>query len=167
MLRAEADAGRTFVWYSTEMDEIALCDRVYVFRDGVIVAELDGRGDHRGQHPRGLVPGRGRMKRMSPDTLRVLVPALSLAVLLGASFWLQPRAMSYIGLNLLFNLAVPIALATIAQMIDHGGQRPRPVDGHLRQLRRLRDGDLPARRAADRRADPRRRDRRSMRRSAW
>jgi len=32
-------------------------------------------------------------------------------------FWLQPRAMSYLGLNLLFNLAVPIALATIAQML--------------------------------------------------
>jgi len=30
---------------------------------------------------------------------------------------LQPRAMSYTGLNLLFNLAVPIALATIAQML--------------------------------------------------
>jgi ribose transport system ATP-binding protein len=41
-LRAEADAGRTFVWYSTEMDEIALCDRVYVFREGAIVAELAG-----------------------------------------------------------------------------------------------------------------------------
>ncbi len=33
-LRAEADAGRTFVWYSTEMDEVCLCDRVYVFREG-------------------------------------------------------------------------------------------------------------------------------------
>jgi ribose transport system permease protein len=32
-------------------------------------------------------------------------------------FWLQPRTMSYLGLNLLFNLAVPIALATIAQML--------------------------------------------------
>ncbi|BBE74204.1 ATP-binding cassette domain-containing protein [Oharaeibacter diazotrophicus] len=42
MLRAEAAAGRTFVWYSTEMDEIRLCDRVYVFRDGAIVAELVG-----------------------------------------------------------------------------------------------------------------------------
>ena len=41
-LRAEADAGRTFVWYSTEMEEVALCDRVYVFRDGGIVAELAG-----------------------------------------------------------------------------------------------------------------------------
>lgn len=42
MIRAEAEAGRTFVWYSTEMDEMSLCDRVYVFRDGAIVAELAG-----------------------------------------------------------------------------------------------------------------------------
>ena len=42
ILRSEADSGRTFIWYSTEMDEICLCDRVYVFRDGAIVAELTG-----------------------------------------------------------------------------------------------------------------------------
>jgi ribose transport system ATP-binding protein len=42
ILRAEADKGRTFVWYSTEMDEICQCDRVYVFREGRIVAELRG-----------------------------------------------------------------------------------------------------------------------------
>ena len=49
--------------------------------------------------------------------LRLLLPVLSLAFLLGAVFWMQPRAMSYTGLNLLFNLAVPIALATVAQML--------------------------------------------------
>ncbi|WP_246045555.1 ABC transporter permease [Rubellimicrobium roseum] len=48
---------------------------------------------------------------------RLLLPVLSLALLLAAVFWVQPRAMSYTGLNLLFNLAVPIALATIAQML--------------------------------------------------
>jgi ribose transport system ATP-binding protein len=42
MLRTEADGGRTFVWYSTEIDEICQCDRVYVFREGRIVAELKG-----------------------------------------------------------------------------------------------------------------------------
>ncbi len=42
IIRAEADRGRTFVWYSTEMDEMSLCDRVYVFREGAIVAELAG-----------------------------------------------------------------------------------------------------------------------------
>jgi len=48
---------------------------------------------------------------------RIILPVVSLAVLLAATFWMQPRAMSYFGLNLLFNLAVPIALATIAQML--------------------------------------------------
>ncbi|MCF3638793.1 ABC transporter permease [Rhizobium sp. TRM95111] len=55
--------------------------------------------------------------RISSDALRLAIPALSLTLLLAAVFWLQPRAMSYVGLNLLFNLAVPIALATIAQML--------------------------------------------------
>lgn len=53
---------------------------------------------------------------MSPQLLRVALPAASLSVLLVAIFWLQPRTMSYFGLNLLLNLAVPIALATLAQM---------------------------------------------------
>ena len=52
----------------------------------------------------------------TPRLLRSLLPPLSLAALLIAIFWLQPRTMSYFGLNLLLNLAIPIALATIAQM---------------------------------------------------
>ena len=55
--------------------------------------------------------------RLSADTLRLVVPVASLVALLAGVFYLQPRAMSYTGLNLLFNLAVPIALATIAQML--------------------------------------------------
>jgi ribose transport system permease protein len=57
------------------------------------------------------------MRWLTADRLRLLVPALSLVVLLAVVFWIQPRTMSYLGLNLLFNLAVPIALATIAQML--------------------------------------------------
>ena len=53
---------------------------------------------------------------LTPSLLRSLLPPLSLAVILIAIFWLQPRTMSYFGLNLLLNLAIPIALATIAQM---------------------------------------------------
>ncbi len=55
--------------------------------------------------------------KISADTLRLIVPVASLLLLLAGVFYLQPRAMSYTGLNLLFNLAVPIALATIAQML--------------------------------------------------
>jgi ribose transport system permease protein len=55
--------------------------------------------------------------KLSAETLRLAVPVASLLLLLAGVFYLQPRAMSYTGLNLLFNLAVPIALATIAQML--------------------------------------------------
>jgi ribose transport system permease protein len=53
---------------------------------------------------------------MSKASLRALLPFISLAVVLGATFWIQPRTMSYFGLNLMLQYAVPIALATIAQM---------------------------------------------------
>lgn len=52
----------------------------------------------------------------SPRLMRAMLPVLSLTALLAAIFWLQPRTMSYFGLNLLLNYAVPIALVTIAQM---------------------------------------------------
>ncbi len=42
MIRQEAEAGRTFLWYSTETDEIIQCDRVFVFRNNRISAELTG-----------------------------------------------------------------------------------------------------------------------------
>jgi ribose transport system ATP-binding protein len=41
LVREEAKAGRTFLWYTTEMDELSHCDRVYVFRNGAIVADLE------------------------------------------------------------------------------------------------------------------------------
>jgi ribose transport system ATP-binding protein len=40
LLRAEAATGRTFLWYTTEMDELNYCDHIYVFRNGRIVADL-------------------------------------------------------------------------------------------------------------------------------
>src|SRR5215510_12863808 len=55
-----------------------------------------------GMHPRRL--------------LRALLPALSLTLILIGIAWLNPRAISYFGFNLMLNLAIPIALATIAQM---------------------------------------------------
>lgn len=44
LIRAEAKAGRTFLWYTTEIEELENCDHVYVFRNGRIAADL-----HRGE----------------------------------------------------------------------------------------------------------------------
>ncbi|MDX1779950.1 MAG: ABC transporter permease [Thalassovita sp.] len=52
----------------------------------------------------------------SPKFLRAALPAASFAILLAAIFYVQPRAMSYFGMNLMLQYTVPIALATIAQM---------------------------------------------------
>jgi ribose transport system ATP-binding protein len=40
LIREEARAGRTFLWYTTELDELKNCDHVYIFRNGGIVAGL-------------------------------------------------------------------------------------------------------------------------------
>ena len=45
------------------------------------------------------------------------VPIVTLCLLLAIIFWQQPRAMSYFGVNLLLNLAVPIIFATMAQLL--------------------------------------------------
>jgi len=42
LVRAEAAKGRTFLWYSTETEEMCQCDRVFVYRNGLISAELSG-----------------------------------------------------------------------------------------------------------------------------
>lgn len=40
LIRSEANGGRTFLWYTTEMEELENCDHVYVFRNRRIVADL-------------------------------------------------------------------------------------------------------------------------------
>ncbi len=40
LIAEEAKRGRTFLWYTTEAEELQNCDRAYVFRDGAIVAHL-------------------------------------------------------------------------------------------------------------------------------
>ncbi|MFD0743277.1 hypothetical protein ACFQ1L_16860 [Phytohabitans flavus] len=41
IIREEAANGRSFLWYSTENEELSECDRCYVLRDGRIVDEVD------------------------------------------------------------------------------------------------------------------------------
>jgi ribose transport system permease protein len=56
------------------------------------------------------------MLRLEPRLLRALLPMVSLLVVLVAIFYVQPKSASYFGLDLLLRLAVPLALATLAQM---------------------------------------------------
>lgn len=58
------------------------------------------------------IAGSVRWKQM----FRTALPAISLILILLGIAWLNPRAISYFGFTLMLNLAIPIALATIAQM---------------------------------------------------
>lgn len=40
LIADEAKAGRTFIWYTTEFDELFHCDRICVFNNGGVVGEL-------------------------------------------------------------------------------------------------------------------------------
>lgn len=40
LIRQEAQNGRTFIWYTTETEELDNCHHVYVFKNGRIVADL-------------------------------------------------------------------------------------------------------------------------------
>ncbi|TPK82273.1 ABC transporter permease [Mesorhizobium sp. B2-4-17] len=69
----------------------------------------------------GLKPSPARGSAARARLLRGLLPALSLVLVLLAIAWLNPRAISYFGFSLMLNLAIPIALATIAQMFVIAG----------------------------------------------
>ena len=40
LILAESEKGRSFVWYTTEMEELQYCDRIYVFNSGKIREEF-------------------------------------------------------------------------------------------------------------------------------
>ncbi|WIY53224.1 ABC transporter permease [Devosia sp. YIM 151766] len=64
------------------------------------------------------IQGRGQNLASSSRQrlLRGALPAVSLVLVLVAIWYFNPRAISYFGLNLMLNLAIPVALATVAQM---------------------------------------------------
>ncbi len=65
----------------------------------------------------GAIPARpGLGARLGRINVRVALPALALAVMLGILLVLQPIVMSYFGLTILLNFAMPLVLAAMAQM---------------------------------------------------
>ena len=62
-------------------------------------------------------PVRARHSLLSRHEIQtLLLPMATLAVVLAPIFWINPNTMSYFGLGLLLNLAVPMILASMAQL---------------------------------------------------
>jgi hypothetical protein len=107
-----------------------------VFRNGRIVANLERHevteersSSRRSAMPTELAAAMPRESARKPAQgatararlIRAWLPTLSLALVLVAIAWLNPRAISYFGFSLMLNLAIPIVLATIAQLFVISG----------------------------------------------
>lgn len=66
--------------------------------------------------PDAAVAGPTRRRLNRAGSLRVLLPAVALVVMFAVIFHVQPRAMSYLGLRLLLNFALPLMFAAMAQL---------------------------------------------------
>ncbi|TCK84332.1 ATP-binding cassette domain-containing protein [Paraburkholderia sp. BL9I2N2] len=130
-VRRAADWGHAFLWYTTESAELVNCDRVYVFYRGTIVDEIDGAKLTEERVIRASFGGgRALPADLSTETtaatrhhgarlasaFRVGLPAVALVAILSVIFAMQPRAMSYSGLTILLNFALPAIFVAMAQM---------------------------------------------------
>lgn len=128
-------AGRAAVLYSTEDPEFRQCDRVYVMRDGAIVAELVGPNEispeniiHWSYQGADTLPNDGQAAQADQTTCqkasrsfgrilaaRMTLPLFLLVAILVVNGVVQPDSLGINGLNLLIGAALPLVFATLAQ----------------------------------------------------
>jgi ribose transport system ATP-binding protein len=123
-----ARSGRLIIWHSTEDSEFLECDRVLVFANGGIVAELQDEAitaqnivDASFRTP---AASAGKPLRTGETWKKALVsaaPFVSLAIVLLVMMSQNARIASVFGLDLLLWAAVPVALVALAQMFVVGG----------------------------------------------
>jgi ribose transport system ATP-binding protein len=122
--------GRTLVWHTTEDPELLACDRVLVFANGQIVAELSGAQlteeaivaasfSSLGASGQGDVD-RGVQSSLAPRLVRA-APFIGLALVLFVMIAANPAVASVFGLDLLLMPALSLVLVTVAQMFVVGG----------------------------------------------
>ena len=130
LFREAARAGKMIIWYSTEDEELTNCDRVLVLRYGKIMKELDHSEATKENIINASFSGEKRAKKKEEETQQDLTAlkkvqfSLSgIAIPLGAmlliyilSGILTPAVFSRFGVELLIGGAIPLVLATLAQM---------------------------------------------------
>lgn len=126
------DKGRSAILYSTEVAEFKKCDRVYVMARGHIAAEFSGadateerivqasfvQPDQMAQVAQAEVArtkGQGAFGRVAG--WRGFPAAILMLAMFALAFWLQPRAFSTFGFDLLLQASLPLAFAVVAQLL--------------------------------------------------
>ncbi len=123
-----AREGKLIVWYSTEDEELAICDRVFVLRFGQFVSELarqDATKERIIQASFSNEAAASRPARDGTDRRRSLlgntgIPLAAMVLVYLLSGLLSPAVFSGFGLGLLVGGAIPLVLAALAQMFVIG-----------------------------------------------
>ena len=118
------DMGKSVILYSTEDNEMEICDRVYVMRDGQITKELRGENI--------TVPeivaasfidtGRKKLTEKKRGTFSRLMsapsmlPLITLILIFAANVAINPRLMTYLGLRMKMSSTLPLVFAALGQM---------------------------------------------------
>lgn len=129
IIRQAANSGRLIIWNSTEDAEFAECDRVLVFRNGVIAQEFAGPPDERTliasffDRATATRAERGRKSERSWSQLTRYLAPVSLLLMFAISYALNPGVASRAGLDLLLSGSVALVLASLAQMFVVGGSQ--------------------------------------------
>jgi ribose transport system ATP-binding protein len=126
-----ARSGRLIIWHSTEDSEFLECDRVLVFANGRIVAELRDEAiteekivdaSFTAATDRAATASESsRVGEVWTKALAAGAPFISLAIVLAIMTIQNPKIASVFGLDLLLWAAVPVALVALAQMFVVGG----------------------------------------------
>ena len=129
LIRAVAADDRLVVWHSTEDLEFLNCDRVLVFAQGRVVADLAGaalseeaivHASFAGGPAKAGGDADRSWSRLGATAFR-FAPFLACLVVLGLMAAINPSAASAFGLDLLLGSAVALVLVALAQMFVIGG----------------------------------------------
>lgn len=118
------EQGKSIILYSTEDQEMEICDRVYVMRNGTITKELKGEEID--------IPNLVKAAFMETEKTEIqekkrrkgaeylsapwMLPLITLILIFTANVMINPNLMSYTGLRMKMSSALPLIFAALGQM---------------------------------------------------
>lgn len=132
-----AKQGKTIIWYSTEDLEFLRCDRLLIFQDKVIRTVVPKEQITResivdysfmGQPSESIrsdahKPKQWGLKERLQSSAPALTPFVAALAIFAIIGWMNPRAVSSFGLDLLLAPAIPLVLLAASQMFIVGGSQ--------------------------------------------
>ena len=130
LLQEAKNSGKAILWFSTEDEEMLQCDRVLVMQSGEITNELEGsavtigeivrvsfenKNSHKLSDSSAAIRGNNAFRNMKLTP--TMLPFLTLFVIIIMNFLFNPNTVSYMGIGMTSQTALPLVFAALAQMV--------------------------------------------------